>query len=132
MNIWVNGTFDVLHVGHMRLLEFASSLGCVRVGIDSDERVREKKGKNRPYNTLEDRIEFMRGIKYVDSVVYFDSDQSLINCIKDWNTDIIVIGNDYEHKEIVGVEFVKQVYYFTKIENKSTSKILSYDNNCDR
>jgi cytidyltransferase-like protein len=41
--IWVNGTFDVLHIGHIKLLEYASTLGSVRVGIDSDNRVREKK-----------------------------------------------------------------------------------------
>ena len=41
--IWVNGTFDVLHIGHIKLLEYASSLGVVRVGLDTDERVKLKK-----------------------------------------------------------------------------------------
>ena len=132
MKVWVNGTFDVLHIGHMKLLEYASTFGTVRVGIDSDERVRQKKGKDRPFNTLEDRMEFMNGIKYVDSVVSFNSDESLIDCIKNWNTDILVIGGDYEYKQIIGVEFVEKVYFFNKIENKSTSKILSYDSNRNR
>jgi cytidyltransferase-like protein len=57
--VWVNGSFDILHVGHIRQLEYAASLGSVRVGIDTDERIKEKKGKDRPYNTLKDRIEFL-------------------------------------------------------------------------
>ena len=46
--IWVNGSFDILHVGHIRLLEYASLFGSIRVGIDTDERIKEKKGKDRP------------------------------------------------------------------------------------
>jgi D-beta-D-heptose 7-phosphate kinase/D-beta-D-heptose 1-phosphate adenosyltransferase len=129
MKVWVNGTFDVLHIGHMRLLEYASKFGTVRVGIDTDERVREKKGEDRPFNKLEERMEFMSGIKFVDSVVSFDSDESLVKCIKDWDTEILVIGNDYESKLIIGAEFVDRVCFFNKIENKSTSKILSHDRN---
>ena len=92
MKIWVNGTFDVLHIGHIRLLQHAASLGTLRVGIDTDERVRSKKGEDRPFNSLKDRMEFMGSIKGVDSVVWFDSDECLIDRIKGWNTDILVIG----------------------------------------
>ena len=75
--VWVNGTFDVLHIGHIKLLEYASTLGTVRVGIDSDNRVREKKGDSRPYNKIEDRMEFIRSIKFVESVVSFDSENTI-------------------------------------------------------
>lgn len=122
--IWVNGTFDVLHIGHIKLLEYAASLGIVRVGIDTDERVKEKKGNNRPYNRLEDRIEFMSSIKYVHSVVCFNSDLELIDKIKEWEPDIMVIGNDYKYHEIIGVEYVPKVNFFDKVEGISTSKIL--------
>ena len=122
--IWVNGTFDVLHIGHIKLLEYAASLGTVRVGIDTDERVKEKKGNNRPYNRLKDRIEFMSSIKYVDSVVYFNSDLELIDKIKEWEPDIMVIGNDYKYHEIIGVEYVPKVNFFDKVDGISTSKIL--------
>ena len=76
--VWVNGSFDILHVGHLRLLEYASLFGEVRVGVDTDERIKEKKGSNRPFNTLEDRVEFLYGIKYVTDVVTFGSDEELI------------------------------------------------------
>lgn len=122
--IWVNGTFDVLHIGHIKLLEYASTLGIVRVGIDTDERVREKKGKNRPYNSLKDRTEFMNSIKFVNSVVSFATDDELIQRIKEWEPDIMVIGNDYKYHEIIGVEYVPKISFFNKVDGISTTKIL--------
>lgn len=122
--VWVNGTFDVLHIGHIKLLEYASSFGTLRVGIDTDNRVKEKKGELRPYNTLEDRMGFMRSIRFVDSVVAFGSDEQLIEHIKQWRPDIMVIGDDYSYEEIIGREFVSKIEYFKKIEGLSTSKIL--------
>lgn len=122
--VWVNGTFDILHIGHIKLLEYASSFGNLRVGIDTDERVREKKGELRPYNSLEDRMGFMRSIRFVDSVVAFDSDESLIEHIKQWRPDIMVIGDDYSYEQIIGKEFVPKIEYFKKIKDISTSKIL--------
>ena len=125
MRIWVNGTFDVMHVGHIKLLEHASSLGIVRVGLDTDERVKLKKGSNRPVNTLQDRIDFMKSIKYVDSVVSFSSNEELEKRIEEWDADIMVIGDDYKYHEIIGSHLVNRVSFFDKIKNKSTTKILS-------
>jgi D-beta-D-heptose 7-phosphate kinase/D-beta-D-heptose 1-phosphate adenosyltransferase len=82
--VWVNGSFDVLHIGHINLLEYANSLGNVRVGLDTDERIKEKKGENRPYNILKDRIKFLSSIKFVDSIVTFSSDDELIDRIKEY------------------------------------------------
>ena len=61
--IWTNGCFDVLHIGHIKLLEFAKSQGdYLIVGIDSDERVKVSKGPDRPINNQMDRCEFLRAI----------------------------------------------------------------------
>ena len=132
MKVWVNGTFDVTHVGHIKLLEQASRLGTVRVGLDTDERIKEKKGPNRPVNNLDDRIKFMQSIKYVDSVVSFGSNEELENCIKEWDADLMVIGNDYKYHEIIGAHLVEKIIFFDKIENKSTTKILNHGNNSNR
>ena len=60
MNIFVNGTFDILHRGHLELLNYAKSLGdFLLVGIDSDDRVREKKGPTRPIHNQEERKFFL-------------------------------------------------------------------------
>jgi D-beta-D-heptose 7-phosphate kinase/D-beta-D-heptose 1-phosphate adenosyltransferase len=132
IKIWVNGTFDVMHIGHIKLLEHASSLGIVRVGLDTDERIREKKGPDRPVNTLQDRIDFMKSIKYVDSVVSFGSSKELEDRIREWDADVMVIGDDYEYHEIIGNHLVNRISFFDKIKNKSTTKILNYANNSSR
>ena len=122
--IWVNGTFDVLHIGHIRLILHAASLGVLRVGIDTDERVRSKKGIERPFNKLDDRMEFLSAISGVDSVVSFGTDDELRNCIKEWDADIMVIGGEYKYKEIIGLENVPNIEFFEKIEGFSTTNIL--------
>jgi D-beta-D-heptose 7-phosphate kinase/D-beta-D-heptose 1-phosphate adenosyltransferase len=122
--VWVNGTFDILHIGHIRLLEHASKFGSVRVGLDEDKRVRDKKGRERPFNTLSDRMDFISSIRFVDSVVSFGTDDELINRIREWEPDVMVIGDDYQYHQIIGVEYVPKLEFFQKINNISTSKIL--------
>ena len=124
VRVWINGTFDVLHIGHIKLLEFASQFGEVRVGIDTDERVKKLKGELRPINTIKDRIDFMNSIKYVNSSVSFSTDEELCDRIKEWNTDIIVVGNDYKDKKVIGSHLVKEVIFFEKIDGYSSTKII--------
>jgi D-beta-D-heptose 7-phosphate kinase/D-beta-D-heptose 1-phosphate adenosyltransferase len=124
--VWVNGTFDVLHVGHIKLLEFAAKYGIVRVGIDSDLRIKQLKGESRPINTLVDRVYFLKSIKFVDSVVGFNTDEGLIQQIKFWEPDYMRIGSDYENKNIIGREFIKEeVIFFNKIPNMSSTNIIN-------
>ena len=122
--VWVNGTFDILHIGHIRLLQHAASFGIVRVGLDTDNRISKNKGKSRPYNNLSDRMDFMSSIRYVDSVVSFDSDIQLIERINEWTPDIMVIGDDYEYNQIIGAKYIPEIKFFKKIDGISTSKIL--------
>lgn len=124
--VWINGSFDVLHRGHLELINFAGKFGILRIGIDSDERIREKKGKTRPFNNVVDRKFFLENIKNVDSVVIFGSDEELVGKIKDWDSKILIIGSDYKNKKIVGENLFKKIIFFEKLENYSTTKILSY------
>jgi cytidyltransferase-like protein len=124
VKVWVNGTFDVLHIGHIKLLEFASQFGEIRVGIDTDERVKQFKGELRPINNINDRIDFMNSIKYVNSSVSFSTDEELCDRIKEWNADIIIVGNDYKNKKVIGSHLVKEVIFFDKIDGYSSTKII--------
>lgn len=126
MKIWVNGTFDVLHIGHIRMLEYAASLGQLMVAVDSDERVRKLKGSSRPFNKVEDRIEFLASLRCVDIVTKFTTDEQMITLMKNWKTDIMVKGADWKGKPIVGEDVVKEIRYFDIVEGKSTTNILSY------
>ena len=130
--VWVNGTFDVVHIGHIKLLEFANSFGSVTVGLDTDERVRSKKGESRPFNTLVDRMDFISSIRFVDNVVCFDTDEELVNQIKKLEPDVMVIGGEYRYKQIIGLEHVPHIEFFEKIDGYSSSKILNYENNSNR
>ncbi len=130
--VWVNGTFDVVHIGHIKLLEFANSFGTVTVGLDTDERVRSKKGESRPFNTLVDRMDFISSIRFVDNVVSFGSDYELVSQIKNFEPDIMVIGGEYRYKEIIGLEHVPHIEFFEKIDGYSSSKILNYGDNSNR
>jgi len=132
MKVWVNGTFDVLHIGHLKLLEFASSFGEVRVGIDTDKRVKELKSPDRPFNTTEDRKYFLESLKFVKDVVVFDSRQELIDLVKEYQPDYMVIGDDYKDQPVYGSEYAKQLIFFEKLPEYSTTKILNYENNSNR
>ena len=123
--VWINGSFDILHIGHIKLFEYASSFGTIRVGLDSDRRIKEKKGNKRPFNSLEDRVGFLKTIKYITDVVTFDSDEELINQIKNYTPDIMIIGDDYTYESIIGKEYIPEIKFFQKIPNKSTTHILN-------
>ena len=126
--VWTNGTFDVLHAGHIKLFRDARKLagpgGKVVVGTDSDDRIRELKGPTRPINNLFDRIDFLRAIKYIDDVVAFSSEDTLIANIKRYSPDILLIGEDYIDKRVVGGEFAKEIIYFPRYGGLSSSKII--------
>tara|TARA_R110001583_G_C5358691_1_gene381325 strand:+ start:102 stop:506 length:405 start_codon:yes stop_codon:yes gene_type:complete len=125
--IFTNGCFDILHRGHLELFEYAKSLGYLYIGVDSDEKVRCDKGKNRPYNSLDDRIKMLESLRFVDEVRSFDSIEGLENLIKGIGPDVMVIGSDWRGKKVVGEEHVKELRFFERIEGYSTTDILEYD-----
>lgn len=128
MNVFMNGTFDILHIGHIKILNFAKAQGnYLTVGIDSDERVKRLKGQNRPINNQEERKEFLLNLKAVDEVVIFSTDDELKNCLK--RSDVYVIGSDYLTKPIIGKDLCKQLVFFERVNGHSTTeKIQSLTN----
>jgi D-beta-D-heptose 7-phosphate kinase/D-beta-D-heptose 1-phosphate adenosyltransferase len=126
--VFVNGTFDVLHYGHFRLLEAAAELGNkLYVAIDTDERIKEKKGEHRPFHNIMERKEMLESIKWVDNVFAFGSDNELITLIRAIDPDIYVIGSDYKNKPIVGSEYLRNIVFIPRIEKFSTTKIMNYE-----
>ena len=125
IKVWTNGCFDVLHRGHIELFNYAKSVGnWLRVGLDSDEMVRKAKGTDRPLNTLEDRKFLVNSIGVVDEVCGFNSHDELIKLLKDYKPDIMIVGGDWEGKSIVGGVHSKEIKYFKRIEEYSTSKLI--------
>tara|TARA_R110000823_G_scaffold32514_1_gene91633 strand:+ start:371 stop:763 length:393 start_codon:yes stop_codon:yes gene_type:complete len=127
VKVWTNGCFDVLHRGHIEMLKYAKSLGDeLVVGVDTDMKVKEDKGHHRPFNKLEDRIEILLALRYVDRVVSFDSRENLEKSIEDYEPDYIVVGADWRGKDVVGSHHSKQVCFFERVGDLSTTKILGY------
>jgi len=123
--VWVNGCFDVLHRGHIELLEYAKSCGDeLIIGIDYDERVRATKGSSRPFNTFEDRKRVLESLRAVDRVVGFGSDQELVEHIKSIKPFYMVVGSDWEGKKIIGREHALVMVYFDRISGYSTTDTL--------
>ena len=124
--IWTNGCFDILHRGHIELFKYARSLGNeVTVGVDSDRKVMKDKSLYRPINNLEDRIEMLKAIRYIDRIVYFDSSDELECLIKNYNPDVIVVGSDWKGKGVIGEKYAKEVKSFDRIKEYSTTKIVN-------
>jgi D-beta-D-heptose 7-phosphate kinase/D-beta-D-heptose 1-phosphate adenosyltransferase len=124
--VWVNGTFDVLHIGHIKLFEFAKAQGeYLIVGIDSDERIKELKGSARPINKQEFRKEFLLAIKYIDEVRIFNTSEELSLMISEIVPDVAVWGEEYKDKRKIGAEWVQEIIYFEKLEGYSSTAILS-------
>lgn len=122
--VWVNGTFDVLHVGHIKLLEYAAELGQLQVGIDTDMRVKELKGQDRPFNNTEDRVTMLLALKSVNDVKTFSSRKEMLELIKAWNPHYMIVGSDYKGKEVIGSEYAKELIFFNRIGEYSTTKII--------
>jgi len=123
--IFVNGCFDVIHPGHIQLFEYAKSLGdYLIVAIDSDKKVGEMKGPDRPIFCQEDRAKTLEAIRYIDIVHIFDSKKELEGLIKTINPDIMIVGSDWKGKEVVGERYAKEVRFFDRVGEYSTTRTI--------
>jgi len=125
--IIVNGSFDLLHPGHIRLLNYAKSLGdYLLVAVDTDDRIRQLKGKSRPYNTQYERTTLLENLKSVDEVKAFDSELELVNIIKEYQPNTMVKGSDYQGTTVVGEEFCGEIVFLERDGYSTTRKIQSF------
>ncbi len=126
--VMTNGCFDILHAGHVAYLQQAKQLGdYLVVAINDDDSVTRLKGKGRPINLLEHRMEVINALKPVDCVVSFteDTPERLVNEIK---PDVLVKGGDYKVEQIAGAKAVLKnggrVEIIPLLEGCSTTRII--------
>lgn len=123
--VFVNGCFDVLHPGHIHLLNYAKGLGdFLYVAIDMDERVKKLKGSTRPIHNQKDRKFLLENLKAVNSVLLFNSDEQLEGLVKIIEPDIMIVGSDYQNKTVIGSQYAKKLQFFDRIDEYSTTKII--------
>ena len=124
--VWCNGTFDILHPGHIELFKVARSLGDkVIVATDTDEKIRTDKGEHRPINDLHYRVAMLEAIKYIDVVHTFGSRQELEDLIELYQPDILLLGDDWKEGEVVGAEFAKEVRFLPRVGGYASSSTIS-------
>ena len=122
--VWCNGTFDILHPGHIELFKVGASLGNkLIVATDTDEKIRKDKGASKPVNNLCDRISLLQAIKYIDEVLYFNTREELQGLIKLYRPDILLLGDDWQGGDVVGIEYAKEARFLPRL-NYSTTDII--------
>ena len=117
------GAFDLLHAGHTLMLEEAKSVcDYLIVGVQSDPS-NDRKDKNKPIQSYEERILQVKAIKYVDEVQLYDSEEDLINLLKKLNPDVRIIGMDHKGKKFTGWEMPIELYFNSRDHGWSTSEL---------
>ena len=123
--VFTNGCFDIVHSGHLKLLNYCKNQGEIFiVGLNSDESVKKLKGDSRPINSVLERSEFLLDLNIVDYVVVFNDDNPY-NIIKMIKPKTLVKGGDYRKETIVGSDIVDNVFIFDYLENKSSTRIIN-------
>ena len=133
MTIFTNGCFDIIHYGHVKLLEYCKNYSAISfgrktvwprvvVGLNSDSSVKRLKGDQRPINPEAARVAVLKSLRFVDEVIIFDEDTPY-ELIKKVEPDVIVKGGDYKKEDIVGNDLAK-VLIFNYINGYSTSSII--------
>ncbi len=128
--VFTNGCFDLIHPGHIALLEQAKQEGdFLVVGLNSDASVRRLKGPTRPIMDQRARRTVLEAIRYVDQVIIFEEDTPL-RLIEEIRPDVLVKGAEYDEEEIVGADLVRsyggRVVRAEMVRGYSTSAIVSY------
>lgn len=126
--VFTNGCFDLLHVGHVRYLARARSLGdALVVGLNADRSVRKLKGPGRPLTPQRERAEILASLAAVDFVTIFSEStpEKLIRAVK---PDILVKGGDWKKEDIVGSGFVEsrggKAMSLATVPGKSTTRLI--------
>ena len=123
--VFTNGVFDILHAGHVQMLEKSRSLGDVLiVALNSDASARRLgKGPGRPIVSLQGRAPVVAGLACVDAVVAFDQDTPA-DLVKTLRPDILVKGADYKKSEIAGARYAGKVVRVQLKKGFSSTAIL--------
>ena len=127
--------FDLLHAGHILMLQDAKKqCEYLIVGLQTDPTIDRKnikdkyskvsgKAKNRPIQTLKERLIMINSIKFVDEVFIYDTEQDLYNWLDNNKWDIRILGSDWKNKKYTGYDIKGKVYFHNRNHNFSTTEL---------
>ncbi len=126
--VFTNGCFDILHLGHIKILSESKRLGDkLVVGLNNDESVKILKGKNRPVNNNYQRSMMLAALSFVDLIVFFE-EETPYNLIKLVMPNVITKGGDYEEKDVIGGDLIVsmggEINIIPLLPNLSSSKLI--------
>ena len=117
------GSFDLIHPGHIVMLEEAkSTCDFLVVAVQSDPTI-DRPGKNKPIQTHEERLIMVSAIKYVDEVVSYDTESDLVQLLKEIRPDVRIIGADHKGKKFTGHELPIEIHYNSRDHEWSTTNL---------
>ena len=117
------GTFDLLHTGHILMLEECRKT-CQEliVGLQTDPTIDRPKTKNSPVHSMFERYIQLAAVRYVDKIIPYDTEHDLVNMLKSFNPDIRYVGMDYLDKDFTGKDLVP-ITYISRTHDYSTSEL---------
>ena len=122
--VFTNGCYDLLHLGHIRSFQYSKKFGNkFVVAVNSDSSIRRLKGKGRPINTYDERVNTLAYLSMIDMVIGFEEDTA-ISVIKSIEPDTYIKGEEYKHKELLEAKYVKNIEYVPMIEGTSTTQLI--------
>lgn len=120
------GAFDLCHAGHMLMFEEAKTqCEYLIVGLHSDPALDRPDTKNRPIMNIEERKIILRGIKYIDEIFVYDTEEDLYNVLKEnkLNVDVRILGVEYKGKQFTGHDLPMPVYFNSRDHGYSTTEL---------
>lgn len=126
------GSFDLLHAGHSMMLEEAKS-HCEKlvVGLQSDPTI-DRPEKNKPVQTLEERLTMLKSIKWVDEICIYSTESELVQLLQTLKPDVRIIGADWQGKPYTGHELPIRVVFNTRNHGYSTSELRNRVYNAEK
>ena len=119
----IAGNFDVIHPGYVRFFKDAKENACdwLVVALHVDPTI-ERPSKAKPILSAEERTEILMALRYVDEVLYYNTEAELIELLRGIAGHVRVIGSDYEGKDFTGKSLASDIYYHNRDHNWSTTR----------